>query len=271
MILVNGAPAESLPATDRGLAYGDGVFRTLRAQNGEPLHWARHYAKLAVDCAALSIPCPDEAPLLHESRTVASEHAQSVVKIMVTRGSGVRGYAPPAPCEPRRIVMGSAFAQHAAAEAGIHVHLCRLRLAHQPALAGVKHLNRLENVLARAEWNDAAFSEGLLLDQQGFAISGTMSNVFVVEQGVLRTPELSRCGVAGVTRARVMEIAQQLNIAVQVEALPLARVLAADEVFFVNSVIGLWPVARLGERTWPSGRRDIALEIRAALEATDAA
>jgi 4-amino-4-deoxychorismate lyase len=269
MILVNGAPAESLPATDRGLAYGDGVFRTLRAQHGEPLHWARHYAKLAGDCAALGIPCPDEAPLLHESRIVASEHAQAVVKIMVTRGSGARGYALPVPCEPRRVVMGSAFARHAAAEAGIDVHLCRLRLAHQPALAGVKHLNRLENVLARGEWRDATFSEGLLLDQEGLAIGGTMSNVFIVEQGVLLTPELSRCGVAGVTRERVLEIAQKLSIAAQVESLPLARVLAADEVFFVNSVIGLWPVARLGERIWPSAR--IALEISAALEATDVA
>ena len=250
MMLVNGAPADSIPVTDRGLAYGDGVFRTLRAMDGRPLHWARHYAKLNSDCAALQLSCPAAATLLAEVRAASAAYTQASVKIMVTRGSGPRGYALPGPCMPTRIVMADAYAPMPQNENGIHLHLCRLRLAHQPALAGVKHLNRLENVLARAEWNDADVAEGLLLNQEGHVIGGTMSNLFVVENHALITPDLSGCGVAGVTRARVIDLAQQAGVTCRVEVLPLQRLLAADAVFAVNSLIGLWPVAELAERQW---------------------
>ena len=268
-MLVNGAPAESVPATDRGLAYGDGVFRTLRALNGEPLYWARHYAKLSEDCGVLGIECPAAALLLAETRAVARAQSQAVVKIIVTRGSGVRGYAPPDPCTPTRVVSSAPRPQLPHAQAGITAHLCRLRLSHQPALAGIKHLNRLENILSRAEWNDPAIAEGLLLDQHGFAIGGTMSNVFIVEHGALITPILSRCGVSGVTRTRIIDIAAKSHIACRTEHLPLQRVLDADEVFFVNSLIGLWPAARMGEHTWRVG--NIALEMYHALDEDDAA
>ncbi len=268
MMLVNGAPAEAIPATDRGLAYGDGVFRTLRARHGEPLHWPRHYAKLCADAMALDIPCPDEAHLLAEVRAVARTLPEAVVKIIVTRGSGTRGYVPPSVCAPMRVVTGSQHTPVAQPGDGIQLHLCRLRLAHQPALAGIKHLNRLENVMARAEWSDAEISEGLLLDQDGLAISGTMSNLFIVERGALLTPPLSQCGVAGVTRARVLEIAEKLQWACHVMPLPLERVMDADAVFLVNSIIGLWPVARLGVRHWQPAR--FAAEMREALEEDDA-
>ena len=270
MMLVDGVPAEAIPVTDRGLAYGDGVFRTLRAVDGRPLHWPLHYAKLHSDCAALGIPCPPASVLLSELRSAGAGHPQASVKIMVTRGSGPRGYAPPQPCVPVRIVIAEARtlpSQNPAA--GVTVHPCRLRLAHQPALAGVKHLNRLENVLARAEWSDPAIAEGLLLDQQGQAIGGTMSNLFIVEAGVLITPELSRCGVAGVTRTRVIELAQKAGLACRVERLPLQRVLDADEVFLVNSLIGLWPVARLADHTWTPGA--LTQQVARWLEAEDVA
>jgi len=269
MMLINGAPAESIPATDRGLAYGDGVFRTLRAENGEPLHWTKHFSKLADDCAALGIPGADEAQLLTETRAVAKAHAKAVVKITVTRGSGSRGYAPPNPCTPLRVVMSAPRPPLPHALDGITTHLCRLRLAHQPALAGIKHLNRLENILARAEWNDPEIHEGLLLDRDGLAIGGTMANLFIVEADQLLTPILDRCGVAGVTRARVMAFAAKSGIPCREEHLPLQRVLDADEVFFVNSLIGLWPVARLDTRIWLPGT--MASEISKALDTEDAA
>ena len=270
MMLVNGAPADTIPATDRGLAYGDGVYRTLRAQNGEPLHWLRHFAKLVHDCNALQIPAPAEAPLLAESRTVARAYPHAVVKITVTRGSGPRGYAPPTPPTPMRMVMSAALPQYPAAnKAGISAHLCQLRLSHQPRLARVKHLNRLENVLARAEWSDPAIAEGLLLDQEGMVIGGTMSNLCIVEGTALIVPILSRCGVAGITLDRVLALAGSLGVACTPAHIPLQRALDADAVFFVNSLIGLWPLVRLGERTWRAGETAIAL--RQALEAEDAA
>ncbi|MEQ1773049.1 MAG: aminodeoxychorismate lyase [Burkholderiales bacterium] len=269
MMLVNGAPAESIPVTDRGLAYGDGVFRTLRAANGRTLHWSRHYAKLQSDCAALGLPGPSEDLLLRDVASAVTGLAQAAVKIMVTRGSGPRGYATPQPCVPTRIVVGEAHAPSVRNESGISVCLCRLRLAHQPALAGIKHLNRLENVLARSEWSDAAIAEGLLLDQDDFIIGGTMSNLFIVEKGVLITPDLSRCGVAGVTRSRVIDRATTEGIAFQAAHLPLQRVLDADEAFLVNSLIGLWPISQLAARTWHPGA--LSQQVRAWLDAEDAA
>ncbi len=271
MMLVNGAPAESIPATDRGLAYGDGVFRTLRARHGIPLHWQRHYEKLAHDCAALDIACPGQALLRHETQTVGLAYPDAVIKIIVTRGSGERGYAPPVSSVPLRVVMGSARSPSLGQSAnhGVRLHLCRLRLAHQPRLAGVKHLNRLENVLARAEWTDSKTAEGLVLDCEHNVIGGTMSNLFIVAQGTLFTPDLSACGVAGVTRARVLASAEKSKLTCHVTRLPLQRVLEADEVFVVNSVIGLWPVASLNEaRHWPQG--PVTASIKRALEASDA-
>lgn len=268
MMLVNGAPADSVPATDRGLAYGDGVFRTLAAVQGQLLHWARQYSTLERDCAALGLVCPAEQTLRAEARLVAAGHARAAVKLMVTRGSGPRGYAVPRNCEPTRIVMAEALGRAPRLAGGVGVHLCRLRLAHQPVLAGVKHLNRLENVLARGEWSDGAIAEGLMLDQSGNAIGGTMTNLFIVEQGALLTPDLSQCGVAGVTRTRVMELAKKAGIVVRIEALPFQRVMQSDEAFLVNSLIGLWPIAKLLDRAWFPGL--ITRQVRRWLEVEDA-
>ena len=133
------------------------------------------------------------------------------------------------------------------------MHLCTLRLAHQSAFAGIKHLNRLENVLARAEWSDISIAEGLLCDIGGNAISATMSNLFIVEQGRLITPDLGQCGVAGVTRQRVLQLARREGVSCTIEPVPLSRIYDSDEMFLLNSVIGLWPVAKLEAKTWVPG------------------
>lgn len=255
MILVNGSRAAPLDPSDRGLAYGDGVFRTLRTRDGKPMWWDDHYAKLAADCAALALDCPDEMPL-HDDVCRAAENGEGVVKIVVTRGPAGRGYAPPEPAATTRIVMSAALPAYAAAGVPVSIaaRWCELRLGHQPALAGIKHLNRLENVLARAEWRDPAIVEGLLRDADDHVIGGVMSNLFVVHEGALRTPDLSLCGVAGVARTRVMRAAERLGIPVHVEHLSSAAILAAEEVMVCNSVMGLRRIARLGDRNWaPAG------------------
>ena len=133
------------------------------------------------------------------------------------------------------------------------MRLCQLKLAHQPALAGVKHLNRLENVLARAEWSDADIAEGILCDGEGNVIGGTMTNLFIVLGDTLVTPELNRCGVAGVTRDRVMAIALREGVECQVRAVPVGELFSADEIFLVNSLIGAWPVRSMEGRNWSAG------------------
>ena len=256
-MLVNGIPGSSISIRDRGLLYGDGVFRTLRVARGKALHWSFHYLKLQHDCTALGMVCPDEALLCAELDQVLAQHPDGVVKLIVTRGEGARGYAPPADTPPTRIWDFSPLPDYPAEWAiqGITARVCSLRLSAQPRLACVKHLNRLENVLAAAELknaqlHDSQLAEGLLLDTDGHLIEGTRSNLFLVSQGKLVTPDLSRCGVAGIQRGRVMAWALQHGVTLQVRDIGLEEALQADELFIVNSVIGLWPICKLEQHRW---------------------
>lgn len=250
--LVNGAPADTISILDRGLLYGDGVFRTLRILGGHIPHWPRHALKLQQDCAALGLPCPEPALLLEELQELAARQAGAVAKIIITRGIGARGYAPAGHSEPTRILSLAPLPDYPADfyTQGVRLRVCTLRLAHQPGLAGIKHLNRLENVLAAAECSDADLAEGVLLDGAGNVIEGIRSNLFMVRSGGLITPDLSRCGVAGVQRQRVMEWASAQGVPCRAAQFGLDELLAADEVFLVNSVIGLWPVRELQGRAW---------------------
>ncbi len=252
MTLINGIESDTVSAHDRGLMYGDGVFRTFLLRAGRPLLWQRHYAKLAVDCLALRIDCPPADSFERDLTVIAARRPDCVVKIVVTRGSGPRGYAIPRVAMPTRIVAASDLPAVAQSHytRGVRVHLCHTRLAAQPALAGVKHLNRLENVLARSEWSDPEIAEGLMRDTGGNVISGTMSNLFVVERGTLLTPQLAHCGVAGVQRALVLELAQAGKVQTGETDIGMDRLLAADEAFLINSVIGICKIAALERRTW---------------------
>lgn len=255
MILVNGAPADSVAATDRGLAYGDGVFRTMLARDRAPIAWDRHYRKLAADCAALDLPCPPAAVLARELARALDAPGPHVAKIIITRGSGPRGYAPPRQPSPTRVVMAGSPPEYPEEfeRIGVEVRVCRTRLGFQPRLAGVKHLNRLENVLARAEWSDPAVPEGLMMDDEGHLAGGTQSNLFLLEEGRLVTPPLVRCGVAGVTRDRVMEAAASRGIPCREEPISQARLLRAEAALLVNSVVGVWGIRACGERRWAPG------------------
>lgn len=249
LMLINGEHSSSINAMDRGLHYGDGVFRTLKVVSGQIRWWEDHFRKLAEDCAALGIPCPEEAVLHREVTQLASESGVGVMKIMVTRGVGQRGYAAQSDITPTRIVMG--FTPLARQNQDVRVRWCDLRLAHQPKLAGIKHLNRLENILARSEWDDADIAEGLLMDEADQVICGTMTNLFIVDQGRLVTPDLSLSGIAGVTRGRVMRAAMRHGQQVSVEKISPEQLLAADEVLLCNSLVDIWRVAELDEKLWP--------------------
>ena len=253
MWLINGQSDAGISPLDRGLSYGDGVFRTLVTAAGQPVWWEDHYAKLLHDCGALGLVCPDEKILLAEVQSVALG-ASAVVKITITRGVSARGYKPPDGVVPTRIVSASALPDYAHAAHGVRARWCTQRLARQATLGGIKHLNRLENVLARREWDDAAIAEGLLCDDTGAVIGGTMTNLFVMRDGQLRTPDLSLSGIDGVTRGRVLRAARMNHIGLSIGRLETADILAADEVFLGNSVVGLWRVARLEDRQWTSTR-----------------
>ena len=257
-ILVNGQPSARLRVDDRGLTYGDGVFRTVHVRAGRPMWWDAHMAKLAADAERLAIPPP--SPELWEREVailLADAPADCVLKLILTRGPGMRGYRAAARPTPTRVLTTSAWPAHieAVAARGARLHLCRLRLSEQPSLAGIKHLNRLENVLAAMEWTDPTIDEGLLLDAAGRVIGGVSSNVFIYRNNTLFTPRLDRCGVTGVTRERLMDAAgHHLKLDVQQTDISLDQLLEADEVMLTNSLIKVWHVARLDGRTWESPR-----------------
>jgi 4-amino-4-deoxychorismate lyase len=264
--IVNGVPDASLSVADRGLLYGDGVFRTFRAYKGLVNAWRRHFDKLSGDCARLGIGAPSRQVLEEDLAQALRAAPDAVVKIIVTRGAGPRGYAPPKAPSPTRIVSTAPLPQYPSgwAGGGIKVRVCDVKLSLQPRLAGVKHLNRLENVLARAEWDGDQFGEGLMLDCNCRVIAGTMSNIFVWSKATLATPALELCGVAGVTRDRVLDFARASGIRAEVRELGLEEVLAADEVFLTNSVIGAWRVRELGDRRWEQA--EFTAVVRQALE-----
>lgn len=254
MWLVNGQVDAGISPLDRGLSYGDGVFRTLRTRAGEPIWWADHYATLARDCAALALACPEQKMLLKEVQTVA-QGADRVIKITLTRGEGTRGYRPPDDPSLTRIVAAAPLPDYAHQTAhGVSVRWCRLRLARQAELAGIKHLNRLQNVLARMEWSDPVITEGLLCDDTGAVIGGTMTSLFVVRGKELLTPDLGLSGVDGVTRLRVLRAAKVHGVPCRICRLEAADILAADEVFLGNSIAGLWRIVRLEDRQWTASR-----------------
>ncbi len=267
-ILINGVSTEHLSVLDRGFQYGDGLFETLRIRNGRPQQWSRHMARLVDGCQRLGIAAPDLDCLRAEAERLARDFEKSdaggrepaVLKITVTRGRGGRGYAMTGAQLPTRVLSVSPAPQFPASNTtlGVKLRLCETRLGDNPALAGIKHLNRLEQVLARAEWDDPEIAEGLLRDNNNNVIEGTMSNLFCVHtlEGsppTLLTPELSRCGVRGVTRDRILELATQRGIPHRETDMQLSDLQQAPELFISNSLIGIWPVRQLQQQTYAVG------------------
>ena len=253
--IINGEDTCWLDIADRGLLYGDGVFTTMSVEAGAPLFLGRHLARLNSDTLRLNIPYPGDAILGEEARRLSLIHPVSVLKIMLTRGSGGRGYRCPEQSHGTRILSIHPKPEFPSSttEEGITARFCEIRLGINPCLAGVKHLNRLEQVLARAEWHDEHIREGLMLDCEGYLVEGVMSNVFLVQDGLLRTPLLDRCGVSGVLRGLVFEAAKELGLAVEEARILPREVFCADELFITNSVIGVWPVSRLEGKAIPVG------------------
>ena len=248
--LFNGQEAGEL-AGSRGLHYGDGVFRTVLIDEGAPLDWQRQARKLEADALALHLRPPPGSLLQAEVLALVRGQGQAVLKIILARRATGRGYRPLSDDCDRLLLLGEVprYDERNWTE-GIEACRSALQLAEQPALAGLKHLNRLEQVLASRDW-PAPVQEAILGDGHDRPVCGTRSNLFWVEHGVLVTPDLSRCGVAGAMRERVLELAASLNLETVVTDAPWASLLHAQEAFVTNSLIGIWPLRRLETRHWP--------------------
>lgn len=255
---VNGVPADGVSIADRGLAYGDGVFETVRVTRDGPVLLPYHLQRLRDGLQRLNIAV-EWAALEQEIHRYPGWQQPGVVKLIITRGNGGRGYGTVNVQGPSRVFSTHPIPQYPEQhrQKGVCIYSCETRLSINPQLAGIKHLNRLEQVLARQEFQSDScqdqYQEGLMLSQSGRVIEGVFSNLFLVRDGVVLTPDLSQCGVAGVMRRWLLEQMQESGIKVNVGRVTLQDIELADEWFFCNSVYGVWPVGHWENRVWPVG------------------
>lgn len=251
-MIIDGEQRDWVRADDRGLTYGDGLFETLAVEEGEPRLWEEHMRRLTAGCRRIGMPAPDPRRLAGEATRAISGMDSGVLKVILTRGRGGRGYRPPTSPQPTRILAAGPAPGYPTAwrNHGVRARYCEMRLSRNPRLAGLKHLNRLEQVLARNEWQDDGIPEGLMLDTRGQVVDGTMTNLFLVVRGALLTPELDQCGVAGVMRDRVIDLAKELGLELQVASLTPRHLGGADALFLTNSLIGIWPIRELDGRPY---------------------
>lgn len=249
MILINGQPENRIDVTDRGLQYGDGVFETIAFRHGNLEFLSAHLSRLKQGCERLKIAFP---PSLQQAlsddiaQLCQSLNQNAVIKLILTRGAGGRGYRYHPDMQPTRIVSSHLMPEYPLTnQAGVSVRICQQRLALNPSLAGIKHLNRLEQILARNEWQDDSIAEGLMLDYQDRLIEGTMSNVFLVQNNQLMTADLASSGIAGIMRQQLIKIAEKLDIQLRITTLTVHDLESADELFICNSLIGIWPVTEI--------------------------
>lgn len=264
-LLVNGVmttnSSQAIAADDRGLQYGDGLFETALLVEGRVRFLDAHLERLFRGCERLGIRAPDRHTLTEEIAQVSTSANRGVLKIIVTRGAGGRGYRPASQLAPTRIV-----ALHALKESAPHalkLRWCETRLGRNARLAGIKHLNRLEQVLAQNEWREGEFDEGLMMDTEGEVVCATAANVFAVRDGALITPDLRFCGIRGVMRAQVLEAAAKLRIAATEAPLWPDDLETASEVFVTNAVRGIRSVAALDSLQWSD--RAVATRLARAL------
>ncbi|MFK8066720.1 MAG: aminodeoxychorismate lyase [Gammaproteobacteria bacterium] len=249
-ILVNGEYSADVSIKDRGLQYGHGLFETIAIKNGQLEYWDKHTARLIRGCQQLLISPPDPVLLKKEALLLTDQFSsdqkfQAVLKITVTCGEGGRGYKTPDPQNPTRILSISKWLYPEKNIEPVVIRLCKSRLSSNATLSGIKHLNRLEQVLARSEWSDPDIAEGIMLNGANHVIEGTMSNLFFVKNNTLCTPDLTQSGIQGIMREVILELANQSGFQTSIDNFTLTDIFEADELFLSNSLIKIWPVKTL--------------------------
>ena len=256
MMLVNGIFKERIEISDRGFQYGDGLFETIAVVKGQPIFIDRHLDRLKTGCRRLYIPFPGSELLTMEAKELSKYSSKAVLKLILTRGSGGRGYRQPDLIQTTRVLSLYPYPDYPEDynEHGISARICQTRLGLNPVLAGIKHLNRLEQILARAEWTDEAIQEGIMLDINGHVIEGTMTNLFYLKNNTLHTSLLNQSGIAGIMRSIILKVSSDHGLAIIEHSFTTDELLLADEMFVCNSIIGIWPIKKVANSFFPVGK-----------------
>ncbi len=255
MNLINGEFREYIEVADRGFQYGDGLFETIAVINQQPVFLDRHINRIKAGCFRLQIPFPSIDLLITEAHQLSKQSTNGILKLILTRGSGGRGYRLPDIINTTRVFSLFPPPNYPASlrEQGIIARFCDTRLGLNPLLAGIKHLNRLEQIMARSEWTNPDIKEGIMLDINGHIIEGTMTNLFYYKNNTLYTSVLESSGVAGVMRGVIIEICSDAGFPVIEHTFTKKELLSAEEIFVCNSIIGIWPVKQIEQTCFKAG------------------
>jgi 4-amino-4-deoxychorismate lyase len=250
---LDGVRVSALPLPDRGLDFGDGVFETILVHRGHALFIEYHLDRLSLGLQTLVIPDCLETVRNHLRAAIeATEHVWAVARVSVVRGPGLRGYAPSSASKPRILVrVNHLGSDHATMSSPANVGIAGIRLATQPFLARIKHLNRLEQVIAATQAQSQGTDECVVLDQVGRIASVIAGNIFLLRDGELLTPSLETCGVAGTRRRLLMEKwAPSVGLTVRETHISLFDLAGADEVFYSNSLYTVRPISKIDLHCW---------------------
>lgn len=241
--LINGISSDTITIQDRGLLFGDGLFETIRVNPKGLILWEHHWQRLQKSCARLAIECPSEALVLTEIGRLLQDtsNIDNIVKLTITRGRGTRGYRINPETPSSRIVSCYELPKIDSSQyQGIHTEYLSTPLSENPLLAGMKHLNRLDQVMANIELDARNLIEGLMLDSDQNIIEGTRHNVFFKIKGQWLTPEVSKCGIDGVMRNYLLQ-QHQRDIVIK-DKLHIDTIQEIQSGFFCNSVYGIIPI-----------------------------
>jgi len=245
IVLINGARQSKISIFNRNVHFGDGLFETCVVENKKILFWTNHFARLNRGCEQLIIGKVDESVWLSDVKKALSlcSYDHCVVKLILSRGESLRGYGFKDDIKPVRAVIVSEL-QKTTPNKSFCLEYCQSGYDSNPKLAGIKHCNRLEQVLARAGLKS---DEGIMLDENHNVISVTQGNIYAILSNKLITPKLDKCGVEGTRRAVILDLTKHLGINVKVEVLSVEKLGQADEVFISNSIIGIQSISQIGD------------------------
>jgi 4-amino-4-deoxychorismate lyase len=237
---VDGQESNVISTNDRGLAYGDGCFTTALVNNGEVMMLPQHLKRLVEQSQQLGLPKFDLTALAASIRKISTGIAKGVVKVIITCGSGGRGYSRLG-AEQAKVIVSlhdypKVYPQWQ--KQGISVGISKQQLGINPMLAGLKHLNRLEQVLLRTELDKRPEDDLLVSDINGTVIECCSANVFWLKAGQWHTPSLATAGVAGLMRANILLTHQHI----QSGDYPIAQLVNIDAMFITNAILGIVPV-----------------------------
>ena len=259
MFQINGKQTNKISIEDRAVQYGDGVFETIAVKEKLLEFWKEHYQRLNNGCKILKIKCPSKTFLKKEINKFIKKTKKNkfVLKIIISRGIGGRGYNPPRNSKPTRILGIYDWPNYLETNftKGIMMDICKIRISAQPFLSKIKHINRLEQIIARSEWQNKSISESIMLDLNDNVIEGTMSNIFGVKKNIFYTPNIKFAGIEGIMRGVILKLLKKNKKKYIIKKITLKELLKFEEIFVCNSIFGIWSVIKISKKKFSFGEK----------------